>query len=176
MILPKQKLTAQLRSAAELESRLAFRLARMSKLLDAQLAKQIAPFGLSLTNARILMVIDIYHEISAADLSRVTVFDKAQISRAIAGLKREGLLEQHDCLNHKRRKLLRLTDAGKALIENTKPITSKRQNELLSLISPEELKVFNSVVDRIASFAEADVSLPVDIDPGPIANNLDDQN
>ncbi|NJO38070.1 MAG: MarR family transcriptional regulator, partial [Rhizobiales bacterium] len=97
---------------ARLESLLSFRLAVTQRLLDRQMTRLLERHDLSLPAYRILVTIEAFDEISAADLVRLVVVDKGLISRCCQDLAAAGLIETRPDPRHARRKLLRLSAAG----------------------------------------------------------------
>ena len=155
-----KKAQTRLAHLTELESLFTFRISRMSKLLDAQASRMLFGFGINLTNYRILLVTGIFKEISAADLSRIMAFDRAQISRAAIELRKLDMLEEHADPTSKRRQLLRLTEAGKKVIDQASSIAMVRQRTLEELLTEQELAVFNSAVGKISNYLVEELAHP----------------
>lgn len=160
MLLNANEISERLRALAELEKRLSFRLTRLSKLLDGHAARQLARVNLNLTWYRILMVVDLFREITAADVSKLTVIDRAQISRAAADLIRKGYLETKPAPDSKRKKLLKLTKKGVAVLEATRPLFMERQNTFTTLLSEEELRCLNSAIDKLSAYFARELDQP----------------
>lgn len=160
MEISRQRLTDQLRKLNALEAQFTFRISRMSKLLDAQAADLLTGSGLSLTSYRMLMVIDIFEEISAADLSRVMVIDRAQISRSAAELKTSNLIDARQDPTSKRRKMLRLTPGGEALLHGLMPSIRARQARLEGLLSRSERDGFLAAINRISAYLADELDRP----------------
>lgn len=140
MKLTSHELETQLRKVRELESRLTFRLAVLSKLLDQQALELLKGRDLNLTSYRILNVVDTFDAISISDLSRFAALDRAQISRTAADLVRRGLVEYASDPHSRRKKLVRLTDQGLALIEDIRPDFVERNRRLEEQLGPDDLQ------------------------------------
>lgn len=69
-----------------LNSRLTFRISRMNKLLEIEGVHRLAGSGINLTAYRMMLVIQVFGEISVSDLSKIMLIDRAQISRAATDL------------------------------------------------------------------------------------------
>lgn len=110
-------LEEQMRKLNELNGDLPYRITRLSKLLDIEAAQRLRGSGINLTTYRILRVVAIYEEISVSDLARTMVIDRAQISRLAADLARKGHLTSKPDRSNRLKKLLMLTDEGRALFE-----------------------------------------------------------
>ncbi|EYD70927.1 MarR family winged helix-turn-helix transcriptional regulator [Limimaricola hongkongensis] len=161
-----QRMADRLRALAELEQRLSFRISRLSKLLDTHAARQLAVHGTGLTSYRILMVLGIFHETTAADLSRLMVIDRAQISRSVSDLLGQGLLEQRPDGANRRRKLLRLTAAGEAALGTFEPGLLERQKVFEELLDEDELRGLNAAVDKITRHLAETLETP---DAAPVS-------
>ncbi|MHA3977512.1 MarR family winged helix-turn-helix transcriptional regulator [Halovulum sp. GXIMD14794] len=155
-----QQMLQRLESLAELEKRLSFRISRLSKLLDGHATKYLAQHGLGLTWYRILMVLGIFGETTAADLSRLMVIDRAQISRAVSDLLARGFLIQQEDPTNRRRKLLNLTEAGRALLAEVQPQLEARQKVFVDLLEDSELEALRGAIDKISRHLAIELEQP----------------
>ena len=151
---------ARLEALSRLEERLSFRISRMSKLLDTHTSRQLAGSGLNLTAYRILMVLSLFRETSAADLSRLMVIDRAQISRSVAELVADGLLQDRPDPSSRRRKLLRLTAAGETALSAVAPGIAERQTVLQDILGPDELAGLVAAIDKISRHLAQELDQP----------------
>ena len=151
---------ARFEALTRLEERLTFRISRMSKLLDTHTSRQLAGSGLNLTAYRILMVLSLFKETSAADLSRLMVIDRAQISRSVAEMIAGGLLQERPDPASKRRKLLSLTDAGERALSVVAPGIASRQKDLQDGLEPQELAGLVAAIDKISRHLAQELDQP----------------
>lgn len=151
---------ARLAAMAQLEEHLSFRISRLNKLLDNHSAKNLSHPDLNLTDYRILLVLDIFHEVSAADLSRLMVIDRAQISRSVAALRKGNFLVEREDPRHKRRKLLSLTAKGCTALEGEKAFFAQRQALFHDILSPEELAGLTGAIDKLSRHLAQDLEYP----------------
>ena len=77
------------------------------------LAEHLPASDLSLPQARVLYELSRGGEHTAADLARLLKMDKAHLSRILARFRGRGLLHSRVSPEHAKRRLLRLTDAGR---------------------------------------------------------------
>jgi DNA-binding MarR family transcriptional regulator len=155
-----QHLSRRLRALAELESHLSFRISRLSKLLDVQASNILSGSGYGLTSYRILLVLSIFKETTPADMSRLMVIDKAQISRATAELERNNLISARPDPANARRKLLRLTDAGIAAIDMLEARFGNRQERLVGTLDPGDLEGLTAAIDKLSAYLAEDTHQP----------------
>lgn len=66
---------------------------------------------------------DLFREITAADIGKLMAIDRAQISRAAADLIKTGYLEGKPAPDSKRKRLLKLTRKGAAMLEAAGPFS-----------------------------------------------------
>jgi len=153
MTISSAKLTAQARKIEALNSHLTFRITQMNKLLELEAATRLAGTGFTLTSYRILVIVGIFGEITAADLSRFMLIDRAQISRAAADLIDRGLLAVGADRSSRRKKLLSLTEAGRAVRERLYARFRARDAALDALLSDAEKAGLWSAIEKITDFA-----------------------
>ena len=91
--------------------------------------------------------------ISVRELAHDLSIDEAQVSKAVANLKKQKLLTIVKDKQDKRRKLLRLTAAGKATLSTVLAIHSVRQATLLKGISKKDQSIFFEITEQM--FANA---------------------
>jgi DNA-binding MarR family transcriptional regulator len=143
----------QLAGIAKLEARLSFRFAVLQRLLDRQMGRILARHGLSLAAYRILLTIDAFGELAAADLVRLVAVDKALISRSSADLIAQGMIEARPDPASGRRKLMRLTPQGAARLAATHPDVDARNGGLDGLFTAEERAALEDALDRLTRHA-----------------------
>lgn len=154
MALSTQALKDQIQRLDILNANLTFRISRLSKVLEVEGAQRIAGSGVNLTGYRMMMVIGIFEEISVSDLSKLTVIDRAQISRAASELIERGLLEARADANSRRKKLLALTAAGQAQLAELKAPFAERQAEIEALLDPADLAGLSNAIEKISAYLD----------------------
>ena len=140
----------RLAALAELERHLSFRISRLSKLLDNQATRLLGESRLTLTGYRILLVLSIFRETTAADLSRLMVIDRAQVSRAVAELVREGFVSDRPDPTNRRKRLLRVAGKGGEELDKVRPGFRNRQVRLETLLTEGELRGLTAAIDRLS--------------------------
>lgn len=135
--LTAKTLEDQLERVRTLESRLTFRLAILSKLLDQQAQSMLDGSGVNLTGYRILNVINTLGSTSISDISRFCGIDRAQVSRNATELEGQGLVVFEDDAVSKRKKLVAISPAGNALLDKIKPAFVERNENLDELLGPD---------------------------------------
>jgi DNA-binding MarR family transcriptional regulator len=141
----------------KLESLLSFQLAVTQRLLDRQMTRLLERHDLSLPAYRILLTIEAFGEISAADLVRLVVVDKGLVSRCCQDLRAEGLIDTRTDPRNARRKLLRLSEAGGAKLAALKPDADARNAALDAQLDPQERAVFGRALAKIGRHVADDL-------------------
>jgi DNA-binding MarR family transcriptional regulator len=137
----------------KLESLLSFRLAVMQRLLDRQMARILERHSLSLPAYRVLITIEAFDEIAAADLVRLVAVDKGQISRCCQELLSTGLITSRPDPRSARRKLLRLSETGAATLAALKPDVDARNKALDAELDAAERTALDQAISKLTRHA-----------------------
>lgn len=132
-----------------------FRLLKLTNLLSrpffGRFAKQHA---LTLNEWRAMVVLANQPGSAAQDISAATGLHPMNISRALAGLRAAGRVEEaRDPQNH-RRTLLWLTKAGEQTFREIAPHSERQAEKLLDVLSASELAALGRIVDKLVARAE----------------------
>ena len=113
------------------------------------------------------MSVELFEETSAADLGHVLLIDRAQISRSVRDLMEQGFLLTRPDPSSKRRKLLRLSDEGQALLDIVKPAFARRQEDFIAALGETEAKVLNDAIATLTSYLAQELEHPGKADADP---------
>lgn len=141
-------LETQLEKIRELEHRLTFRLSVVSKQLDQEAQQLLQDTPINLSSYRIMNVVSTFEQISISDISRYTLMDRAQVSRAAVQLDALGLVGFRGDPESKRKKLVFLTTEGQALLDDIRPAFDQRRLALEALLGAEDLACLWRVLDK----------------------------
>jgi len=142
----------------QLETRLTFKFTVLQRLLDRQLARILAPHGISVTSYRVLAIIAAFGETSAAELGRLGGLDKGLVSRCVADLAAQGLLAARACPHNARRRILGLTTAGRDRLGELERAVSERNAAIHGLFDPQEMALLHDCLDRITDHAAGELA------------------
>ncbi len=149
-----QETTLPDRFAAGLTSFVTFRLARVQNKLNAQASAMLSAHSdLSLTEWRMISLINASGETSAAELSRTAQMDKGQISRALKSLTAKGCVATRTSASDQRQSLLSLSPAGIAIHRRLVAIMRRRQERLTQAMSDTELETLYAVLEKLETAA-----------------------
>jgi DNA-binding MarR family transcriptional regulator len=122
-----------------LEDFVTFRLLVLARALDRQAKRSYGEsFGLSLVEWRIMAMIGMIGKATVNRLAQRMDYDKAQISRAVAGLVKSGYLRRARNAQDTRSANLVLTPRGGELHAELIAFGRERQRALLAALSPTE--------------------------------------
>ena len=120
------------RDILDLEHFLPYRLSVLSNRISQDIARLYADrFGLGITEWRVLAVLGRRDGLSAREVAERTAMDKVAVSRAVASLLEAGRIERETHGDDRRRSVLRLSPAGRAIYEDVAPMALAYQRRLL---------------------------------------------
>ncbi|MEM8591358.1 MAG: MarR family transcriptional regulator [Pseudomonadota bacterium] len=136
--------------APELERRVSYRVSRLHARLNTQAARILKDSAnISLSQWRIMVMIDEDGEISASEIVRRTKIDKAMVSRGIKSLAAEGLVDVVVSQKDQRLHNVRFTKAGRARFEKAFPHMIERQRGIVSSLTTAEKDILFELFEKI---------------------------
>lgn len=157
MKLTSEQLSRRLQQLQTLESHLTFRLTRLSKLAEQQGHRLLKGVDLHLTSYRMILVVDIFEEITLSDLSQIMAIDGAQVSRTAKELCASELLEYRPVPGNQRKKYLAVTAAGEQLLAKLKPRFDERDQAIERALKEDGVKNLEHGIDVIADLILQDI-------------------
>ena len=110
---------------------------------------------IGLNEFRMLMMIGRLGTTASHEVAELTGVNTMAISRAVALLRRHRRIEVTTDPANRRRKVLRLTPAGRALYEQMLPTTEKVARYLFEALRPDEIMAFDRFVRTVIDKLEA---------------------
>jgi DNA-binding MarR family transcriptional regulator len=133
-----------------LERFLPYRLSVLSNTLSAAIARTYqSRFGLSVTEWRVLAVLGRHPGLSAGEVAERTAMDKVAVSRAVNALLESGRLLRDTHENDRRRSILALSGAGRAIYDQVAPAALAFEQMLLADFSEAERLQLFALLDRL---------------------------
>jgi DNA-binding MarR family transcriptional regulator len=134
----------------DLEHFLPYRLSVLSNRVSGAIARVYSErFALGVTEWRVMAVLGRYPELSAGEVAQRTAMDKVAVSRAVAGLVEAGRVERETHDDDRRRSVLRLSAAGRAIHDQVAPLALGFEKHLLDGMAAEERDVLFRLLDRL---------------------------
>ncbi len=120
-------------TAFRLERFLPYRLSVLANTASRALARVYAKrFGLSVIEWRVIANLARFAPLSANQVAQRAAMDKVQVSRAVAKLRRKGMVERATDADDRRRSALRLTQRGRETHDAIVPLAREVEGKLLA--------------------------------------------
>ena len=101
--------------------------------------------GLNITQLSMLRLIRAGKELSISTLGRYMVMDRTSITRALAPLERDGLIQSRPAAD-KRIRIVSITNKGRRLLENAEPGWRKAQETLIDTIGEDRWRAMSALL------------------------------
>ena len=106
-------------------------------------------FDISIPEWRIIAWLGEREALTARDICRFTMMDKARVSRAVKTLHEKGLISQQRDRRDSRLRFLRLTRKGDALYRRIVPLALEWESRLRESISAEEQRRLMTILGKL---------------------------
>ena len=138
----------------DLQSFLPYRLAVVAEEVSRALAAIYADrFELTREEWRVLVWLATEPGMAATELGARANLDKMQVSRAIARMEKDGLLEREQDPDDRRSLKVRLRPAGRALFRKVEPMALAREAFLLEALAPDERAALDRALSKLGERA-----------------------
>ena len=129
----------------ELDRFLPYRLSVLSNIVSTAISGAYEKrFGLTIPEWRVMAVLAMTPDLSAAEVAQRTAMDKVAVSRAVASLLRERRIVRQTAHADRRRSHLRLSAAGLKVYAQVVPVALDYERDLLAPLTRKD----REVVDR----------------------------
>lgn len=136
------------------ELSLAERLGRLHRLWRTVADLELAPLGLTHPRWTALWKLcQLGGHLSQKTLAEALEIELPSLMRTLGQLEEQALIARHCCSQDKRARIVTLTPAGKALLDQIEDRIIGVRRELLTGISQQELAQFEDIVHRISANA-----------------------
>jgi DNA-binding MarR family transcriptional regulator len=147
--------------ALDLENFLPYRLSVLAQLVSESLHDLYAePFGLSVSQWRVMAALGRFAPLTASEVGRRIIMDKVAVSRAVAGLKKRGLIERATDRADRRRASLKLSVRGRSMHARIVPLALGYEERLYEALSAAERRIFDTLSDQLFAYAKILRSMP----------------
>jgi DNA-binding MarR family transcriptional regulator len=106
-------------------------------------------FDLSIAEWRIMAVLGQHRGLSADQVCTKTEMDKVSVSRSVTKLLNKKLVDRKFSDDDRRRSILQLSKSGYSVYTQIIPIALRFENQLLDVLSKQEQKQLNSLLDKL---------------------------
>ena len=140
----------------DLDRFLPYRLSVLTNLVSGSIADAYRRrFGLSIPEWRVLAVLARHPGLSAAEVAERTRMDAVAVSRAVARLLAAGRLRRRLARDDRRRSVLAVSPAGRAVYRAVAPVALGYEEQLLAALDPPERAALDAAVTALTDRAQA---------------------
>jgi MarR family transcriptional regulator, lower aerobic nicotinate degradation pathway regulator len=122
---------------------------RMQQIAVALFVEECKAFDLTPVQYAALVAISTHPGIDATRLSAVIAFDRSTLGNVIERLEAKAFIARKPTLEDRRVKLLYLTKAGAALLDDIMPSVDKAQTRMLQPLKPAERKTLLALLTQL---------------------------
>ncbi|WP_369407701.1 MarR family winged helix-turn-helix transcriptional regulator [Hydrogenophaga flava] len=156
--------TSRLGDPQSIEDLLLYRLIRLVSVAGSPVIRMCeGQHGITRREWRVMAVLQFHGPSLSSELADRAGLDHARTSRAITGLVEKKLLDRMALPGDRRRVRISLTPAGAALYAQLFPEVVQLNQEILSVLRPEEMDVLDDLINRLQARAVqhvAEANLP----------------
>lgn len=124
---------------------------RLNQISVALFAEHMSRAGLTLTPVQFaaLSAVDGHPGIDQATVAGLVAYDRATLGKVIDKLEARGLITRKTSPSDRRAKALDLTEAGRALLNQARPLVLELQPDILTGLSADERETFLILIEKI---------------------------
>lgn len=134
-----------------------YRMKRASLMIQDDMAKTLAPFGLRIGTFSALAVVAASPGISQNDLSEVLKIKRSGVVALIDELEGMGILKRNIVKSDRRTNALTVTAKGQRLWTNAEQAVCDHEANLFSDLGPDEITQLHDLLARVSSDKRADL-------------------
>lgn len=139
----------------DLEHFLPYRLSVLSNRISTDIARLYDKrHGLSIPEWRVIAVLARRPGLSATEVAQRTAMDKVAVSRAVSALLDGGRILRDTDEDDRRRSVLRLSEAGRAIYADVAPRAMAYEQRLLEALQPDERQALDRLLARMEQATE----------------------
>jgi len=156
--------------AVPLEELLSYQICILAKLIERTSASELdKAYELGVAEWRVLAQLSVHSPSTVRWIAARMRVDRAEVSRAAAGLIARKLARREADPRDARSVLFSVTDAGRALYRAIMPLRVALHERLLSALTPQESATLTAAVSKLIRFLDRDESVVAATPPKPRA-------
>jgi DNA-binding MarR family transcriptional regulator len=114
--------------------------------------------GFDIRQLRVLRTLVEDPDITVSEIVESTMFERTLVSRIITDLVRAGMILRRFCDIDARQTRLSATDAGHAVVARANALGDALNEDLLSVLSPQERRAFDGALKKLTTWRPRDVT------------------
>jgi DNA-binding MarR family transcriptional regulator len=137
-----------------LERFIPYRLSVLTNIVSMSISQAYArEFALSIPEWRVIAVLARFPNVSAIEVAERSAMDKVAVSRAVQRLLSSGRLLRGYDKGDRRRSILRLSAAGRAVYTRVAPVALNYEKQLLDALSASDRRALDRLIGRLVERA-----------------------
>lgn len=134
----------------QLDRFLPYRLSVLSNLVSSAIAGSYsARFGISIPEWRVMAVLAMQPDLSAAEVAERTAMDKVAVSRAVSSLLDKGRIERSVSPGDRRRSMLKLSAVGIRIYREVVPLALRYEQTLIDVLDTADRQALERILDTL---------------------------
>lgn len=121
-------------AATKMRDQLAYMIASVNRLLEAELEERLRPGGVPIEQYRILEVLDASEPCAMGEIATQSLIEPPTLTKIIDKMVAEGLVYRAPDPNDRRRVLILTAPGGKALFKRLRGVSSAQEQRLTELL------------------------------------------
>jgi len=109
------------------------------------------PFGVKATQLPVLNLIKHFNSMTTREIAEQTESERSVLSRKLTVMKKNGWIEVHIDAQT-REKIFQLSESGKQLLDEIKPIRERVQERLLARLDEREIQLLMNLCDKLHEY------------------------
>lgn len=121
-------------AATKMRDQLAYMIASVNRLLEAELEERLRPGGVPIEQYRILEVLDASEPCAMGEIATQSLIEPPTLTKIIDKMVAEGLVYRAPDPNDRRRVLILMAPGGKALFKRLRGVSTAQEQRLTELL------------------------------------------
>lgn len=122
---------------------------QLGRCFNKKLNEKITPLGLHASQWGMILYLNEKKDCTQVEISQYLNVEAPTVTRTLARLEDMGLVERNISANDKREKRISLTGRAKEIFSQCMEASDELEKEALEGISPDELELFNAVLEKM---------------------------
>ncbi|WP_419771078.1 MAG: MarR family winged helix-turn-helix transcriptional regulator [Candidatus Marinarcus sp.] len=136
---------------SKMNTSIGFKINEVALQININFNKVLEPYGIAVEQRGTLEIIKNDPRVNQSVIANILKKDKTTISRGLNSLEKKGLIYKEESSTDKRAKMIKLTQKGEAILEESLETAKTFRETISSNLSQEELHTLFSLLDKISA-------------------------
>ncbi|WP_345975947.1 MarR family transcriptional regulator [Sulfurimonas sp. HSL3-7] len=138
----------------KLRNSIGFRFNTIGNRIHAMFSKAIEPYGIAPEQFAAMKMISEDGAVTQSKIAEMLAKAKPTVSRTLDALEKKGLITRDEDTADRRIKYVRLTDAGRKVLDEVIPIAKSFNDAIYEQLTPQEIETFFRILETISNTVE----------------------